>query len=76
MIAQNQHWKKLCLPKIAAKSKRGRKKANWVQQSNRITVIKVGLCSGIVDTIIDLLFKCVRPGFRIVSLIFNENRHP
>ena len=28
-----------CLPKMAAKSKRGRNKANFVQQSNIITVI-------------------------------------
>ena len=34
------------LPKMAAKSKRVRNKANFVQQSNRITVIKVGLHSG------------------------------
>ena len=28
-----------CLPKMASKSKRGQNKANFVQQSNRITVI-------------------------------------
>ena len=65
-----------CLPKMAAKSKRGLNKANFVQQSNRIAVIQVGLCSGNVDTIIKLLYKCVRPGFRIVSSIFKENGHP
>ena len=65
-----------CMPKMAAKWKRKRNKANFVQQSNIIMVIEVGLRSGIVDTIIKLLYKCVRPGFRIVSSIFNENRHP
>ena len=45
---------------MAAKSKWGRIKADFVQQSNRITVIEVGLCSGNIDTVIKLLYKCVR----------------
>ena len=61
---------------MAAKTKRGRNKANFEQQSNRITVILVGLLSGNVDTVIKLLYKCVRPGFRIISPIINEYGHP
>ena len=41
-----------CLPKMAAKLKGGRNEANFVQQSNRITVIYVDLRSGNVDTVI------------------------
>ena len=51
---------------MAAKSKPCPNKDNFVQQSNRIMVIQVGFYSGNVDTIIKLLYKCVRPGFRIV----------
>ena len=65
-----------CLLKMAAKSKRGRNKANFVQQSNIIKVIQVGIRSGTVDTVIELLYKCVNPEFRVVSSIFNKNRHP
>ena len=61
---------------MAAKSKGGQKKANFVQQRNIIAVLEVGICSGNVDTVIKLLYKCGRPAFRLVSLIFNENRHP
>ena len=61
---------------MVAKSMRVQNKANFVQQSNRIAVISVGLSSGNVDTVIKPFYKCVRPGFRIVSSFFNENRHP
>ena len=48
MIAENQYWKKL-----AAKSKRGPKKAYIVQQSNRITVKPV-----FVQVLLILLLNC------------------
>ena len=49
--------------------------ASGILHPCRIMVTKVCLRSGIVDTANELIYKCVRPGFRIVSSIFNENRH-
>ena len=45
-----------------------------MHQSNRIKVISQASFASqqvIVDTVNELIYKCVKPGFKIVSSIFN-----